>query len=477
MKTTPRTRTTRLMAGLFLVGLAWSSPCKAAPAPSRTFGDMVGLNIKYSQGEPQSDLPLLKELGVKWVRDNVGWPEIEPAARNYAEFPQAFRDRLSFYKQNNIGVVFLLAYENAKAYPATPENPLNPLNPQAFGGYAAQVARGLKASGVRFVLEIWNEPHNFTIQKMAGGEWNGKLPSPWVDHYLQMAQQAVSQVKLVDPQIRLLSDDDMWIIHPWYLEKGVPAALDGFGFHPYWGESSGPEMTAVSQETGWAKPFTLVDADRSFHSAVRRLREQGQIKMGKTPALWATEWGQPVDGKAPYSLLTPDGKSTADSVAAGIPRAFISAADAGVEVVCWFSSYDSVDGAMGLRSNDGKRRPSFNAFKTMTQQLGAYVLAKHLIGADHRTSGVQAYLFRSPQNSKIVMWNIDGEAPFVVNETVRNPIRIVDVQGRDVPRKIVNGRLQLTLSQSPIYISGLPDEVSLQAAPPAVATKPVYFFP
>ena len=38
-----------------LIGSAQAQPT-AAP---RTFGDMVGLNTKYTQGEPQKDLPLL----------------------------------------------------------------------------------------------------------------------------------------------------------------------------------------------------------------------------------------------------------------------------------------------------------------------------------------------------------------------------------------------------------------------------------
>lgn len=302
----------------WLLATAWS-PTQAA-TPGGTFGETVGLNVKYSQGEPQSDLPMLKELGVKWVRDGVSWPELEPVAGQYAPFSAAFEERLKFYKANKIGIVFLLAYENTKAYPDTPENPHHSLNARAFGGYAVEAAKRLKASGVRFVLEVWNEPHNFTIAKQLGGEWNAKLPSPWVDHYVNMVSEAVSQVKAYDPQVKLLDDDDMWIIHYWYLEKGLPKNLDGFAFHPYAGGSSGPEMAAVGQDTGWTKPFVVTDADRSFSSAVRRLREQGLAKMGKSPALWATEWGWGIGEKAPYTLLTPDAKITEDAVAAYVPR-------------------------------------------------------------------------------------------------------------------------------------------------------------
>jgi len=451
-----------------------------AAAPERTFGDTVGLNVKFSQGEPQGDLPLLKELGVRWVRDHIGWREVEPEPGRYVEFPQAFRDRLKFYQENGIGICFILGYENAKAYPDTPEKPFNSIDPEAFGRYAVEAAKQLKAAGVRFVLEVWNEPHNFTIKKKVGGEWNAKLPSPWVDHYVKMVAEAVKQVKAFDPQVRLLDDDDMWIIHYWFLEKGLPPQLDGFAFHPYSGASSGPEMAAVGQETNWAKPFTMTDADRSLQSAVRRLREQAVAKMGKVPAFWATEWGWNVNDKAPFTLLTPDGKMNPDAVAAYVPRAFITAAAAGVETVLWFSSYDNGDGPMGLMANGGKQRKAFGAFKTMTQELGAFTLVRHVIGGDHRTSGVQAYQFRGPAGDKLVLWDIDGTAVFVVNakDLRRDAVRIVDVQGQSVPlQSAKDGRIFLSLSQAPIYVTGLPADLSLEAAPPDVATTPVYLFP
>jgi hypothetical protein len=465
--------------------IAWcllgAGRAQAAPPPERTFGDTVGLNVKFSQGEPQGGLPLLKELGVRWVRDNnVGWREVEPEPGKYAEFAQGYRERLKFYKENGIGVCYFLGYENSKAYPDTPEKPFNSIDPEAFGRYAVEAAKLLKASGVRFVLEIWNEPHNFTLQKKVGGEWNAKPPSPWVDHYVKMVHEAVRQVKAYDPQVRLIDDDDMWIIHYWFLEKGLPKALDGFAFHPYAGASDGPEMCAVGQETGWAKPFTMTDADRSLHSAVRRLREQAVAKMGKVPALWVTEWGWKLGDKSPFTLMTPDGKMTEESIAAYVPRAFITSAAAGVEAVLWFSSYDSVDGAMGLRGNDGKQRKAFGAFKTMTQELGAATLVRQVIGGDHRTSGVQAYLFRAPAGEKLVLWDIDGTDSFVVNGKgiQRDAVRITDVQGQSVPLQVAkDGRILLSLSQAPIYVTGLPADLSLEAAPPDVATAPVYLFP
>src|SRR5690606_22611445 len=95
------------------------------------------------------------------------------------------------------------------------------------------VARELKKAGVRFVLEVWNEPHNFQIRPTVGGEWNGRPPSPWIEHYLKMVRETVERVKEFDQEIKILSDEDMWVLHYWFLEGGLPSALDGFAFHPY----------------------------------------------------------------------------------------------------------------------------------------------------------------------------------------------------------------------------------------------------
>lgn len=434
--------------------------------PNRKFGDILGLNVKYLQGENDRDIKLLSELGVRWVRDCILWREMEPQPGRYIPWPADFRERLAYYKANNIGVNYLLVYSN-DAYPATEKDPLNPINAAAFGRYAAQMAKMLKASGVKFVLEIWNEPHNFVILKMAGGEWNGKPPSPWVDHYVKMVHEAVKQVKAVDPTVKLMTDEDVWVNHYQFLARGLPPALDGFGIHPYWNKNSkGPEDTGISPGTDWALPYQLTDKDRSLDSAITRLRKEAFRKMGKVPTMWATEIGSPVGSEVEVSPLNPEGKVTEEAVGAYLVRTMLTAAASDVETVYWFSSYDGPDGQYGLRANDGRRRKAFEAYKTLNAQLGEAKYVKHAIGKDHRTSGVQAHLLTMRSVNKSVLWNIDGEGTFVGPKQGSVTIRINDLFGNEVPVKFTrDGRVLLKLSESPIYVSGLPDHYTLQPAP------------
>lgn len=431
------------------------------------FGDMVGLNVKFLQGEPQENIKELPELGVRWVRDAVLWRNMEPRPGVYNKFPADFEERLKFYKAHNIGICFPLVFANGDAYPATEKNPLNPINAPAYGRYAAQIARMLKASGVKFVLEVWNEPHNFIILKMAGGEWNGRPPSPWVDHYVAMVNEAVCQVKAIDPKIKLMTDEDVWMNHYQFLAKGLSPALDGFGIHPYWNKnSSGPEDTGISANTSWALPFQLTDEDRSLVSAITRLKKEGQRKMNRTPLIWATEVGSPIGATVAVSPINPDGVVTEEAVAAYLLRSMITLAASGVETVYWFSSWDGPDGYYGLCTNDGTRRKAFEAFKVMTSQLGEMTYAAHVIGKDHRTTGVQAHGFTSRAGNKTVLWNIDGEGVFV-GPRVSNytPIRITDLMGQNIPVKLNrDGYLLLTLSESPVYVTGLQAAFTLTRA-------------
>lgn len=443
--------------------LTGSGASYAAPSPvtrtnvQRPLGDIVGLNVKFAQGQPMSDLPQLKDLGVRWVRDGVGWSEFEPAPGQFlSSFPTDFAKRLAYYKANHIGLVFLLAYENPKAYPDTPDHPHNQYNAEAYGRYAVAAAKLLKASGVRFVLEIWNEPHNFGLAKAFGGAWNAKAPSPWVDHYIEMVKAAVADVKAYDPHVTLLDCDDMWVIHYWFLEKGLPAALDGFAFHPY---QPLPERAAVDQNTDWVKPFTATDADASFASAVRRLREAGRRKLGHTPQMWATEWGWETGGKSPQGPLTED------TIADYVPRSFIVADAAGVRAVCWFSSEDSVDGPMGLEANNGVKRKQYQAFKTLTRQLGAWTLVRQIAGRDHPASGLQAFLFRGAGGYKVAAWDMDKTASVVLSTRSKAVLQAVDDLGQTVAlARAKGGQAQLSLGQGPVYIAGVPADVTVTIA-------------
>lgn len=451
----PWSRSSILAATLAACAAVHAADPPAWNRPARNFEHILGLQMKFSQGQPLGDLPIVGELGVRWVRDTVSWRDMEPVAGRYADFPKSFSQRLSYYREHDVGLIFILAFGNERAYPAIADQRNRDIDPVAFGRYAAAMARKLRASGVKFVLEIWNEPHNFVLKPRLGGMWNGQPPSPWLKHYVRMAREAVTQVKAVDPTIKLLSDDDMWVIHYWFLEAGLPPALDGFAFHPYVNKNCvGPEMTPVDKLTEWVRPFTVVDSDRSFRSAVRLLREQGRRKLGHDPEMWVTEWGWALGQETPF------GPVTENSLAGLLPRAFIVAEAAGVENVTWFSARDTVDGPMGLIANDGRRRLSFQSYRTLGAELGAYQLVRQVIGEAHPRSGLQAFLFKRGNTFKLAIWTIGATKPIVIPRGgIFSSVTAIDALG-----KVLSRDAALPLSAAPLYLTGIPGDARLDAS-------------
>jgi len=418
------------------------APQAACRAPARRrFGEMLGLGVKFAQGQPERDLELLLDLRVRWIRDAVHWGQIEPVRDRLGDFTPAFRRQLDFYRRHDIGVVALLTLQNARAYQGA--TPASAHDPAAFGRFARHVAALLRAAGVRFVLEIGNEPHSASLAKALGGAWNGRPPSPWVDHYVRMVHAAVDAVKGWDASIRLLSDDDMWVLHYWFLKAGLPRALDGFAVHPY--TPGPPERAAVDHDTEWTRPFTVVDPDRSFTSAVRRLREQGRAALACTPEIWLTEWGWAVGGPEVRHAVP---EATA---AAYLPRAFVLAAAAGVEVLCWFSAHDAVDGPMGLLMQGGARRATYQAFHTMSAQLHDHVLVRHAAGASTPSAGLQAYVFEGPRGARLVAWSVDGRERRLPWRTGAATAPGVDTLGRPLAL-LDDPQPAVAIAAAPLYL-------------------------
>jgi len=417
------------------------------------FGETVGLVVHFDQGEPMSHLGNLKELGVKWVRESQSWYTIEPKAGEY-QLPEHFKRRLKFYKENDIDVIYTLCYDNPRAYPD------EPYNAEAYGRYAVEAAKLLKKVGVNFVLELWNEPHNFGLMKHYGGKWNGAPPSPWVVHYVRMVREAVKQVKAYDSAIKVISDEDVVVTHYWFLEAGLPKELDGFAIHPYvhGGGSPGPEVTHFGPEADWAKPFTIIDEDMSFRSVVRRLKRQYAEKLGHPAEVYVTEWGYGL-GSTAYK----EEKVTEELACAYLPRLYIASVAAGAQVVCWHCSQDIGDGPYGLFRNDQTKRKTYDVFRVMTEQLGDYRLVKHLVGADKTTKGIQAYLFEGDAGYKLVAWCIDGPVEMALASASNAPLQIFDHFGKGVPiSHAYDGLPILKLDKAPIYIEGIGEYCSLE---------------
>jgi len=418
---------------------------------SRRFGDSIGISLHFNQGESHEHLEVLRDLGVRWVRDTEGWSTFEPTPGQYVPNSR-LNERLAFYKENGIGVLFMLHFENEDAYPD------DPYNPKAFGKHVGYVTGLLRDAGVDYALEIGNEPHNSVLNQM-GGSWYGKPPSPWLDHYVQLVHAAVREAKRADPDAVVLAQEDVWSAFYWFMEQGLPTELDGFTIHPYvHGVSIGPEQVSFDRTDEFAQPWGFVDDNRSLKFVINHLRAHFKDKLGHEPVLWDSEWG--------YSLGSPysdDRDVTEELAAAFLARMYVVSFAAGVEVTHWHNLQDLADGPFGLLRNDESKRLTYQAFKTMSEQLGDYCLVKQVSGEDHPVSGIQAYLFGNGMGYKLVAWSLDGDRVAKIRTRSTAVLGIIDHLGDSVSVEFErDGPPLVHLSEAPVYVGGVLDDVSLR---------------
>ncbi|CAN5915261.1 hypothetical protein BH11PSE13_BH11PSE13_20500 [soil metagenome] len=439
----------RWFAGVLVIAASMASTHSAEPQKvTRPFGESVGLGVKFLQGQPLDALPMLGDLKVKWVREHVNWAAVELAPGRYGALQDNLRKQLAYYRANDIGVVALLTLSNGKTAPQNAADVARDADPAAFGRFAAEAARLLKAEGVRFVLEVGNEPHNSFLVKALGGQWQGKAPSPWLDHYVRMVNAAVKEVKAMDPTVKVIAGDDMWVIDYWLLEGGLDPRLDGLTVHPY--TPGIPEITAIANDTDWVRPFVAVDPDRSFQSAFARLRAAALKRQGRPLEIWVTEMGWPVaEGASPVKGSVPE-----RTAAAYIPRSFILAAEAGVQGFLWFSSNDSVDGPMGLTRNDKTQRLTYGAFKTMTSELGTLRFSRRLLGGQGTSAAGQAFLFTDDRVNTVVAWQATGskDSELVIPQVGAEQLMATDFLGRQQALQAKDGAFAVALSGEPVYV-------------------------
>ena len=455
-------RIARRLAGALLLAIVMAPAHSAGPGSNaRPFGDIVGLGVKFLQGQPLEALPMLTDLKARWVREHVSWSSVEPSSDQtpgrYVALPENLRKQLAFYRANDIGVVALLTLSNGKTVPRTTAEVDRFSDPAAFGRFAAEAARLLKAEGVRFVLEVGNEPHNSHLRKVLGGHWNGKPPSPWLDHYVRMVNAAVEEVKAIDPGVKVIAGDDMWVVGYRLLAAGLDPRLDGLSVHPY--TPGVPEVAAVAHDTDWIRPLVVVDPDRSLQSAIARLRAAALQKQGRPLEIWITEMGWPVaEGTRPAKRSVDE-----RTAAAYLPRSFILAAEAGVEGFCWFSSNDSVDGPMGLTRNDGTRRLAYGAFKTMTTELGTLRFVRRLLGAQGTAAAAQAFLFADEHVRTIVAWQVEGHdrSALVISQVGAGALVVTDLLGNRRTVETRGGRATVALGSEPVYVQLPPGGATL----------------
>ncbi|MCK4316898.1 MAG: hypothetical protein KAX24_14115, partial [Anaerolineae bacterium] len=143
----------------------------------------------------QRDLQLVHDAGFGWIKQHVGWRDVEGAAKG--AFNWYFTDRIiADAEQLGLNVLFRLDREPVWTVPPEGTHADNgpPENPQDFGDFCHALA-GRYRGRVR-AYQVWNEPN-------LAREWGGWVPDPV--GYVELLRACYIGIKTADPDALVIS--------------------------------------------------------------------------------------------------------------------------------------------------------------------------------------------------------------------------------------------------------------------------------
>lgn len=322
-------------------------------------------------------LPLLKEMGASFIREDFEWGSTERAAGRL-ELTADQSDILDRLAKAEIAMLPALCYGN-------PIHGEKHLDPDLFCRYVEFMVRSLREHGVKVVAwEIWNEPTNFAFRQTYGGSWSGQEPCLWGEKFCQLTRKAAALLKDLDPVTPVLvSPGEPQIVHLMRRYPEAFAHVDAIGIHPYPSRFPPETVTWGGEQLAQRDGVSVADDDHSFFSLCRMMRQYGRECLGRDMGLYITEWG--------YSTHDHSHRSgnlagyTEEAQAMYLSRGLILALAAGLDA---FAIYDFMDDGLdryeqehhlGVVRHERLRfepKPSWHALRSVVQTLGGALVVE-----------------------------------------------------------------------------------------------------
>jgi hypothetical protein len=330
---------------------------RSAEIPEPVLPAGVGVNIHFVTGH-EKDLDLIAAAGIKFVRMDFGWADIE---RRKGEYDwTGYEELLANLDKRGLRTIFILDYSNPLyEETVTSPNPLSgvphkttasPQHPESIEAFARWAAASARHFTGRHVLwEIWNEPN--------GNFW---APKPDAKQYSTLAVPAAKAIRASDPSATIIgpaSSGFPWEFLETFLKSGALEYLDAVSVHPYRDPRHPPETAAAD------------------YRRLRTLLESCQPPSKKNPLpILSGEWG--------YSTFT-RGVSL-ETQAAYAARQQLANLLEGVPLSIWYDwKNDGPDPKenehnFGLVLPDLKSKPAYLAMQTLTHELSGFRVARRL---------------------------------------------------------------------------------------------------
>lgn len=348
----------------------------------------VATHFAQMQGSPAVLLPMVRQAGFTWIRDELYWQEIEKTPGQF-RFPPQYDAYLKQAVQLGIAPLVVLDYGNARAYPALFRAAPFPQTPEArqrFVGYVEQVVK--RYGGQVKHWELWNEP---SFDQISYATYGALLKA--VYPAIKALSPAATVIACGGGGIGGGPGGDCPIE---LIKAGGLAYQDGFSVHPY--------MSPNTPERGYAAkggPIDTVSIPTTW-PYLKSLAARYPKKNGAPLQVWITEYGWPVNPKVP-------GQDEA-SQAGNLVRSYLMSRRAdSVHVLFWYDFMDdgtdpnNIEHNFGLLHHDMSPKPAFVAASVLAATIGSRPWRNALGDGD-----VKVYQYGAGNDAVTAGWTVSA---------------------------------------------------------------------
>jgi len=431
--------TLALVAALGLTAFIWGRPADAENHVLKgnkvvVWKDFLGVNAQFLWFSPeryQLQIDRLKELGLEWVRLDLHWDRLEPAADQYQV--ATLDELVTKLKDNQLKSVFYLVgsapFITTAPAGAPYQDQYPPQDPNVFATRMALLAQRYPSVDA---WQVWNEPNLL-------GFWR---PAADPAGYARLLSTTAAALRAVNPNKPVVAAGMAFFSEmpngQTMLDAlgalGVPSLNTVMSYHPY---TQLPEGNDPANLDFVAKTSALN----------QKLRASG------VKTLWSTEWGWSnyTGPKEAQDIITQQGQ--ADYVIRRL--ALMSALDFDKIFLFTLSDLDqraSVrDRAYGLLDIDAKPKPVYIALKNFLDVSGPQLTPGDPPAADQSPDGLFSIGWTRADGRKLwFFWSARGgnaHLPGLTSATLYDPLRgtqtpVSGTNGLTVP---VKSNLQILL--------------------------------
>ncbi|WP_128658059.1 S-layer homology domain-containing protein [Paenibacillus sp. 598K] len=388
-----------------------------------------GIATHFDLGWSPSLIPLIQKAGIKHIRDEMRWSDVELTAGVY-EFRTKYDQYMNQIQALGIDLLLVLSYMNPNYDGGY--TPYTPAGREAFARYATAILEHYPDQIKQ--VEVYNE-YNIGFSSGPGAQ----DPA----YYFQLLKETYNQVKAYDNEVSVIGPVTSQIPWEWLKTLFAQADLDGKALD---------YMDAVS-----VHPYRYPGSPEGMDQDIVNLQQLVQDYNDNEPKpIFISEWGWPT-----HQGLT--GTSEAMQ-AAYLVRSSVQMLSQGVERLVWYDfKNDGIDvhepeHNFGILRNEsdplGKYapKPAYVAYANLTRALtGADFVEAEEIGA-----GIYSYLFERGSEQIRVMWSPGGAYVTLDTDTAAS---VTDVVGRDTTLTPYEGQVAVKLTEYPVFVRGAIDEI------------------